>query len=105
MKSKKYWFWIALAFMTLLTTTGAYASEADIRIPDLSKVRFDGLGGVSGVALMYFGIGMCVLGAIFGLVQYRQTKALPVHDSMAQRLEHHLGDLQDLPAPARQVPG
>ena len=82
MKSKKYWFWIALAFMTLLTTTGAYASEADIRIPDLSKVRFDGLGGVSGVALMYFGIGMCALGAIFGLVQYKQTKALPVHESM-----------------------
>jgi K(+)-stimulated pyrophosphate-energized sodium pump len=82
MKSKKYWFWIALAFMTLLTTTGAYASEADIKIPDLTQVHFDGLGGVSGVALMYFGIVMCAIGAIFGLVQYLQTKALPVHSSM-----------------------
>jgi K(+)-stimulated pyrophosphate-energized sodium pump len=33
--------------------------------------------------LMYFGIAMCAVGAIFGLVQYQQTKALPVHESMA----------------------
>ncbi|HVM46405.1 MAG TPA: sodium-translocating pyrophosphatase [Candidatus Acidoferrum sp.] len=82
MKTNKYWFWIALAFMTLLATTGAYASEADIKIPPLEQVKFDGLGGVSGLALMYFGIGMCVIGAVFGLVQYLQTKALPVHSSM-----------------------
>ena len=31
---------------------------------------------------MYFGIVMCAIGAIFGLVQYKQTKALPVHESM-----------------------
>jgi cation/acetate symporter len=30
-----------------------YASESDIVIPDLTTVRFDGLGGVSGVTLMY----------------------------------------------------
>src|SRR6185436_16271732 len=27
---------------------------------------------------------ICGIGAIFGLVQYKQTKALPVHDSMAK---------------------
>ncbi len=32
---------------------------------------------------MYLGILMCVIGAIFGLVQYKQTKSLPVHKSMA----------------------
>ncbi|PYK58783.1 MAG: sodium-translocating pyrophosphatase, partial [Verrucomicrobia bacterium] len=31
---------------------------------------------------MYLGILICAAGAIFGLVQYRQTKALPVHESM-----------------------
>ena len=62
--------------------TNALASEAGINIPDLTQVKFDGLGGISGVTLMYLGIAMCVFGAVFGLVQYRLTKALPVHDSM-----------------------
>jgi len=59
------------------------ASEADINIPDLTQVRFDGLGGVSGLTLMYLGIALCFIGAVFGLIQYVQTKALPVHKSMA----------------------
>ncbi len=62
----------------------AWASEADINIPDLTKVTFDGLGGMKGTTLMYFGILICAIGAIFGLVQYKQTKALPVHDSMGK---------------------
>ena len=33
---------------------------------------------------MYLGILLCFVGAIFGLVQYKQTKALPVHESMAK---------------------
>jgi K(+)-stimulated pyrophosphate-energized sodium pump len=32
---------------------------------------------------MYAGIVICALGAAFGIVQYKQTKALPVHKSMA----------------------
>jgi K(+)-stimulated pyrophosphate-energized sodium pump len=59
------------------------ASEADINVPDLTQVRFDGLGGMSGVALMYIGIALCFVGAVFGLIQYQQTKALPVHPSMS----------------------
>ncbi|MDD5482150.1 MAG: sodium-translocating pyrophosphatase [Kiritimatiellae bacterium] len=65
-------------------SAGACAGEADIKIPDLSQVRFEGLGGVSGVALMYLGIIICFIGAVFGLVQYLQTKALPVHETMRQ---------------------
>ena len=33
-----------------------FASEADIKIPPLDTVKFDGLGGVSGTTLMYLGI-------------------------------------------------
>src|SRR3954468_12529834 len=62
----------------------ASASEADIKIPPLDQVTFKGLGGVGGVTLMYFGILICAIGAAFGLVQYMQTKALPVHESMAK---------------------
>src|SRR6202043_3224055 len=47
-------------------------------------VRFEGLGGVSGATLMYLGLGICLIGAVFGVWQYMQTKALPVHESMAK---------------------
>jgi K(+)-stimulated pyrophosphate-energized sodium pump len=69
-----------------MAATGV-ASEADIKIPDLSTVKFAGLGGMSGTALMYLGILLCAVGAAFGVLQYTQTKALPVHDCMA-RVSH-----------------
>src|SRR5882762_3778320 len=83
MKNNKYWVWSVLLLITLFASTGAYASEADIHIPDLTQVKFPGLGGASGPTLMYLGILVCFVGAVFGLWQYMQTKALPVHESMA----------------------
>ncbi len=82
MRNNRLLFRGALLLALIGASTGAFAGEADIKIPDLTQVKFDGLGGVSGVALMYFGIVMCAIGAIFGLVQYKQTKALPVHECM-----------------------
>ncbi len=76
-------FYGGLLLATLFTSSGL-ASEADIKIPDLSQVAFNGLGGISGSALMYLGIVICAIGAAFGVVQYLQTKALPVHESMAK---------------------
>ncbi|MDE3084229.1 MAG: sodium-translocating pyrophosphatase [Verrucomicrobiota bacterium] len=70
------------AVLAALITPSLRASEADINIPDLTQVRFEGLGGLHGLTLMYLGIVLCFIGAVFGLVQYRQTKALPVHSSM-----------------------
>ena len=84
MRNNKHCYWIVFLFITLLASTGVYASESDIVIPDLTTVHFGGLGNVSGVTLMYIGILICFVGAIFGLVQYKQTKALPVHESMAK---------------------
>jgi K(+)-stimulated pyrophosphate-energized sodium pump len=71
-----------LAFL-MAAAAPAFAGEADIKIPDLTQVTFDGLGGISGITLMYIGIAICAVGAAFGLVQYWQTKALPVHASMS----------------------
>ncbi|MGE3312884.1 MAG: sodium-translocating pyrophosphatase [Limisphaerales bacterium] len=68
----------AVGFPLLLT-----AGEADIKVPDLTQVKFDSLGGVGGISLMYLGLLICGIGVAFGLVQYSQTKALPVHESMA----------------------
>ncbi|MEY4386457.1 MAG: hypothetical protein RLY20_1740, partial [Verrucomicrobiota bacterium] len=72
----------AIALLTLLSTVGVRASEADIKIPDLTAVKFAGLGGVSGHTLMMAGIVVCAIGALFGIVQYFQTKSLPVHECM-----------------------
>src|ERR1700761_552440 len=64
--------------------SSAFAGEADIHIPDLTTVKFAGLGGMTGHTLMMLGIVVCAIGALFGIVQYLQTKALPVHKSMAK---------------------
>ncbi|HUC86104.1 MAG TPA: sodium-translocating pyrophosphatase, partial [Candidatus Acidoferrales bacterium] len=66
-----------------LSAAAARAGDADLKIPPLDTVKFSGLGGVTGVQLMYMGLVMCGIGALFGLWQYMQTKGLPVHKSMA----------------------
>ena len=71
MATKSIRFWVVLSIMTVGLAFGASASEADIHIPDLTQVRFAGLGGVSGEMLMYIGIVICAIGAVFGLVQYK----------------------------------
>src|SRR5579871_1390802 len=72
----------AITALPLFYTPALHASEADLKIPPLDTVRFEALGGVSGVTLMYLGILVCAIGALFGLAQYRQTKKLPVHEAM-----------------------
>jgi K(+)-stimulated pyrophosphate-energized sodium pump len=84
MRTKKFNLWAAFTAAALSLPFRSFAGEADIHIPDLGGVKFDGLGGISGTSLMYLGIVICFLGAAFGLWQYVQTKALPVHKSMAQ---------------------
>src|SRR5580698_8203924 len=81
--NNKTWFWLVVMVALFGSATGAFASDADINVPDLRQVTFAGLGGISGTTLMHLGILICAIGAGFGLVQYKQTKALPVHESMA----------------------
>jgi K(+)-stimulated pyrophosphate-energized sodium pump len=71
-----------LSFLVLFTTPKLFASEAELRLPDLRTVHFPGLGGASGYSLMLIGIVVCALAAMFGIWQYHKTKNLPVHDSM-----------------------
>src|SRR5581483_6421298 len=83
MLKNKYWFWVVVLIAVFGGAHGAFAGEADIKIPPLDQVSFPGLGGIHGSTLMYLGLVVCLIGAAFGLVQYMQTKALPVHESMA----------------------
>ncbi|MEQ8160246.1 MAG: sodium-translocating pyrophosphatase [Smithellaceae bacterium] len=65
----------------MLTTGAAFASEADIKLPDLSQVSFMG-GSLSGMTILNVGLVICVIGLIFGIMQYVQTKNLPAHKAM-----------------------
>jgi K(+)-stimulated pyrophosphate-energized sodium pump len=56
--------------------------EANLKLPDLSKVLF--LNGISGSKLLTIGLVFCALGLLFGLVIYVQLKNLPVHRSMRE---------------------
>jgi K(+)-stimulated pyrophosphate-energized sodium pump len=83
MKTRHCWSLLVLALLTLCSHS-VFAGEADIKIPPLDGVRFEGLGGISGTMLMYIGILICFVGGAFGMLQYKQTKALPVHESMSK---------------------
>src|SRR5262245_23370138 len=79
----KYLFWSVV--LLAASTMGVSAGEADIKIPDLGLVHFEVFGRtISGYSILYSGLLICALGAIFGLIQYAQTKKLPVHRAMAE---------------------
>ena len=59
----------------------AFAGDADINLPSLQDVSFY-QGMVSSHGILYLGLVICAVGAAFGLMQYKQTRALPVHKSM-----------------------
>ena len=80
MRKNKLPLWLVVLVVALGFSFPAVAGEADIKIPDLSSVKF---GNFSGMLILYSGLVICVLGTLFGLAQYQQTKRLPVHPSMA----------------------
>jgi K(+)-stimulated pyrophosphate-energized sodium pump len=53
--------------------------EASLTVPDLGQVTLMGVGGRT---LLLAGLGICVLGLVFGLVIFSQLRRLPVHRSM-----------------------
>ena len=84
---RRIWSAFSKFFPVLLVLIGsgslACASEADINLPNLNDVTFIMRGAsVNGVLLMHLGLVICAIGLIFGLIQYLQTKNLPVHECM-----------------------
>ena len=55
--------------------------EANLVLPDLSQVDFV---GVNGRSLLFGGLAVCVLGLLFGLMVFTQTRNLPVHPAMLE---------------------
>ena len=84
-KSKRRIAPLMLASLFVMLLAGAaFAGEADIILPDLSKVSFTIFGGLSGLSIMYFGLIVCVIGLIFAMLQANHTKNLPAHKSMLE---------------------
>ncbi|NWG14172.1 MAG: sodium-translocating pyrophosphatase, partial [Acidobacteria bacterium] len=55
--------------------------EASLVLPDLGQVSFH---GINARTLLNLGLGVCLVGFIFGLVIYLELRKLPVHRSMRE---------------------
>ena len=68
---------------TTTATTQHAGGEANLVLPDLSRVRFLG-DTVDGHTLLLAGLVICALGLAFGMVIFTQLKRMPVHRSMRE---------------------
>ena len=72
----------AALLVMLALMQGAYASEIDLKIPSLD-VGYNIWGyAVTGSQILMYGIGICVLGMIFGFYEFVKIKKMPAHESM-----------------------
>src|ERR1700733_6050564 len=80
---------LAFALMSAGVTRAQESTggEANLRLPDLSQVRFLNSGsfaGIDGHALLLWGILFCIFGLAFGMTIYMRLKNLPVHRAMRE---------------------
>ena len=62
---------------------GAYASEIDLKVPMLGIANYNIFGiAINGAEILTYGLGICVLGLLFGLYEFVKIKKMPAHDSM-----------------------
>ena len=78
---RSIWTFLLSSLMFLLMAGAAFAGEADIKLPDLTTISFLG-GALSGMTILNAGLIVCLIGMIFGVLQYVQTKNLPAHKAM-----------------------
>ncbi|WP_224363689.1 sodium-translocating pyrophosphatase [Hyalangium versicolor] len=72
-----------LGALAVLAGSTARASEADLILPDFASQSFLN-NALNGHQLLLGGIVVCVIGLVFGFLQYAQLKNLPVHKSMLE---------------------
>ena len=61
--------------------------EANLKLPDLSQVNF--LGNINGRTLLMVGIGVSLLGMVFGLLIYAQLKKMVAKPIESRRYAIH----------------
>ncbi|MEQ1886199.1 MAG: sodium-translocating pyrophosphatase [Bryobacteraceae bacterium] len=81
--TRRAWSLFVLALILAAGSSPVFAQgEAELKLPDLSQAVF--LNGITGPTLLLVGLGVSVLGLVFGLVMYSHLKNLPVHKSMLE---------------------
>ncbi len=80
---KKFGAFAASMAMLLTAFAGsAQASEIDLNIPMLD-VDYNIFGyAITGSQILFYGLGICLLGFLFGLYEFIKIKKLPAHKSM-----------------------
>ena len=69
----------AALFSMFFILNNAHASEIDLHIPSLN-VAFNIFGTtVTGSNILLAGMGVCILGMLFGLYEFIRIKNLPAH--------------------------
>ena len=72
----------AVLLVMLALMQGAYASEIDLKVPSLD-VGYNIWGyAITGSQILMYGIGICVLGMVFGFYEFVRIKKMPAHESM-----------------------
>ena len=72
----------AVLLVMLALMHGAYASEIDLKVPSLD-VGYNIWGyAITGSQILMYGIGICVLGMVFGFYEFVRIKKMPAHESM-----------------------
>lgn len=72
----------AVLLVMLAAMQGAAASEIDLNVPMLN-VDYNLFGfATTGAQILTYGLGICVLGLIFGLYEFIKIKKMPAHESM-----------------------
>ena len=72
----------AVLLVMLALMQGAYASEIDLKVPSLD-VGYNIWGyAITGSQILMYGIGICVLGMVFGFYEFVGIKKMPAHESM-----------------------
>jgi len=69
------------SLFALLAPAWAFASEANLVLPDLSTQKFLD-NAIDGKTLLIIGIVVSAIGLVFSFVQFNSLKNLPVHKSM-----------------------
>ncbi|MGN0914216.1 MAG: sodium-translocating pyrophosphatase [Alphaproteobacteria bacterium] len=73
---------LASLLMMFALIQGASASEIDLNVPSLD-VGYNFWGyAITGSQILMYGLGVCLLGMIFGFYEFVKIKKMPAHSSM-----------------------
>src|SRR6185437_16943222 len=68
--------------LSILFSSIAFASEADLVVPNLNTPFTMGGTQVSGTTLLTWSLVVALVGALFGVVEFMRVKKLPAHKSL-----------------------